>query len=65
MEMQKYHSGEKLQNRELNLVLRSTEIGAVSNEVVFVKYYTDFKLSLGNLELNRKFSSIGYYILDR
>ena len=29
--MKKYHSGEKLQNRELNLVLKNTERGAVSN----------------------------------
>ena len=45
--MKKYHSGEKLQNRELNLVLRNTERGAISNEVVFAKYYPDFKLSPG------------------
>ena len=62
--MKKYHSGEKLQNRELNLVLRNTERGAVSNEAVFVKYYPDFKLSSGNLEGNLKFYFIGN-ILDR
>ena len=62
--MKKYHSGEKLQNRELNLVLRSTKRGAVSNEAVFVKYYPDFKLSLGNLERKFKFYFIGN-ILDR
>ena len=58
--MKKYHSGEKLQNRELNLVIRNTERGAVSNEAVFVKYlYTDFKLSPGNLERKFKFYFIG------
>ena len=36
--MKKYHSGEKLQNRELNLVLRNAERGAVSNEAVFTLY---------------------------
>ena len=48
--MKKYHSGEKLKNRELNLALRNTERIAISNEAVFVKYYPDFKLSPGNLE---------------
>ena len=62
--MKKYHSGEKLQNRELNHVLRNTEKGAVSNEAVFVKYYPDFKLSPGNLERKLKFYFIGN-ILDR
>ena len=62
--MKKYHSGEKLQNRKLNLVLRNTERGAVSNEPVFVRYYQDFKLSPGNLERKLKFSLIGN-ILDR
>ena len=57
--MKKYHSGEKLQNRELYLVLRNTERGAVSNEVVFVKYYPEFKLSQGNLEKQLKFYFIG------
>ena len=49
---EKYHSGEKLQNRELNLVLRNTERGAVSNEAIFVKYYPDFKLSQEILKEN-------------
>ena len=62
--MKKYHSGEKLQNRKLNHVLRNTERGAISNEVVFAKYYPDFKLSPGNLERKRKFYFIGN-ILDR
>ena len=57
--MKKYHSGEKLQNRELHLVLRNTERGAVSNEAVFIKYYLDFKLSPGNLERKLKFYFIG------
>ena len=61
--MKKYHSGKKLQNRELYLVLRNTERGAVSNEVVFIKYYPDFKLSPGNLERKLKFYFIGN-ILD-
>ena len=55
--MKKY--GEKLQNRELILVLRNTERGAVSNETVFVKYYPDFKLSPGNLERKLKFYFLG------
>ena len=62
--MKKYHSGEKLQNRELNLVLRNTERGAVSNDQAFIKYYTDFKLSPGKLERKVKFYFIGD-ILDR
>ena len=62
--MKKYHSRDKLQNRKLNLVLRNTERGAVSNEAVFVKYYPDFKLSPGNLERKLKFYLIGN-ILDR
>ena len=62
--MKKYHSREKLQNRELHLVLRNTERGAVSNEAVFVKYYPDFKLSPENLERNIKFYFIGN-ILER
>ena len=62
--MKKYHSGKKLQNRELNLVLRNTETGAVSNETVFVKWYPDFKLSPGNLERKLQFYFIGN-ILDR
>ena len=62
--MGKYHSGEKLQNCELNLVLRNTKRGAVSNEVVFVKYYPDFKLSPLKLERKLKFYFIGN-ILDR
>ena len=41
--------------RELHLLLRNTERGAVSSEAVFVKYYPDFKLSLGNLEGKLKF----------
>ena len=57
--MKKYHSGEKLQNRELYLVLRNTERGAVSNKVVFVKYYPEFKPSPGNLEKQLKFYFIG------
>ena len=61
--MKKYHSGKKLQNHELYLVLRNTERGAVSNEVVFVKYYPDLKLSPGNLERKLKFYFIGN-ILD-
>ena len=61
--MKKYHSGEKLQNRELNLVLRNTERRTVSNEAVYVKYYPDFNLSPGNLERKLKFYSIGN-ILD-
>ena len=52
--MKKYHSTDKLKNRKLNLVLGNTERGAVSNEAVFVKYYPDFKLSLGNLERKLK-----------
>ena len=62
--MKKYHSGEKLRNRKMNLVLRNTERGAVSDEAVFVKYYPDFKLSPGNLERKPKFYFIGN-ILDR
>ena len=62
--MKKYHSGEKLQNRDLNLVLRNTERGAVSNEAVFVKHYSDFKLSPGNLKRKLKFYFIDN-ILDR
>ena len=62
--MKKYHSGKKLQNRELHLLLRNTERGAVSNEAVFVKYCPDFKLSSGNLERKLKFHFIGN-ILDR
>ena len=62
--MKKYHSGEKLQNRELNLVLKNTERGAVSNEAVFIKYYPDLKLPLGNLERKLKFYFIDN-ILDR
>ena len=63
--MKKYHSGEKLQNRELNLVLRNTERGAVSDEAVFVKYYPDFKLPQEILkERKLKFYFIGN-ILDR
>ena len=62
--MKQYHSREKLQNRELNLLLRNTERGAVSNEAVFVKYYPDFKLSPGKLEMKVKFYFIGN-ILDR
>ena len=62
--MEKYHSGEKLQNRELNLALRNTERGAVSNEAVFVKYYLHFKLFPGKLERKLKFYFIGN-ILDR
>ena len=62
--MKKYHFEEKLQHRELYLVLRNTERGAVSNEGVFVKYYPDFKLSSGNLEGKLKFYFIGN-ILDR
>ena len=61
--MKKYYSGEKLQNRELDLVLRNTERRAVSNEAVFIKYYPDYKLSAGNLERKLKFYSIGN-ILD-
>ena len=57
--MNKYHSGGKLKNRELNLVLRNTERIAVSNEAVFVKYYPDFKLSPGNLE--RKLTYQAFY----
>ena len=57
--MKKYRSREKLQNRELNHVLRNTERGAVSNEAVFLKYYPDFKLSPGNLERKFKFYFIG------
>ena len=57
--MKKYHSGEKLKNRELNLVLRNTERRAVSDEPVFVKYYPDFKRSPGNLERKLKFYFIG------
>ena len=48
----------------LNLVLRNTERGAVSNEAIFVKYYPDFKLSPGNLERKLKFYFIDN-ILDR
>ena len=62
--MKKYHSRDKLQNRKLNLVLRNTERGAISNEAVFVKYYPDFKLSPGNLERKLKFDFIDN-ILDR
>ena len=62
--MKKYHSREKLQNRELNLVLRNAGRGAVSNEAVFVKYYPDFKLSPENLERKLKFYFIDN-ILDR
>ena len=62
--MRKYHSGEKLQNRELNLVLGNTERRAVPNEAVFVKYYPDFKLCAGKLERKLKFYFIGN-ILDR
>ena len=62
--MKKYRSEEKLQNRELNLVIRNTERGAVSNVAVFVKYYPDFKLSPGNLERKPKFYFLGN-ILDR
>ena len=53
--MKKYHSGEKLQNRELNLVLRNTERRGVSNDQAFIKYYPDFKLSPGKLERKVKF----------
>ena len=42
--MKKYHFGEKLQNRELNLVLRKTAIIVISNQAVFVKYCPDFKV---------------------
>ena len=62
--MKKYHSGEKLKNRELNLVLRNTEKRAVSDEAIFLKYYPDFKRSPGNLERKLKFYFIGN-ILDR
>ena len=62
--MKKYHSVEKLENPELNLVLRDIERGAVSNEAIFVKYYPDFKLFPGNLERKLKFYFIGN-ILDR
>ena len=62
--MKKYDSGEKLENHELNLVLRNTERGGVSNQAVFVKYCPDFKLSPGNLERKLKFYLIGN-ILDR
>ena len=62
--MKKYHSRDKLQNRKLNLVLRNTERGAVSNKAVFIKYYPDFKLSPGNLERKLKFYFIDN-ILDR
>ena len=53
--MKKYHSGEKLQNRELNLLLRNTERGAVFNEAVFVKYYPDFKIPQEILKGNSDF----------
>ena len=63
--MKKYNSGEKLQNRELNLVLRNTERGELSfQRGRFRKYYPDFKHSPENLELKLKFSLIGN-ILDR
>ena len=43
---EKYHFGEKLQSRELNLVLRTTETdcqtGMVSKKVVFVKVLSRF-----------------------
>ena len=45
--MKTYHFGVKLQSRELNLVLRKTEMivtGAVCNKVVFLKYCLDFKV---------------------
>ena len=42
--MKKYHFGEKLQNRELNLVLRKTAIVVISKKAVFVKYRPDFKV---------------------
>ena len=57
--MKKYHSGEKLLNRKLDLVLRNTVRGAVSNKAVFVKCYPDFKLSPGNLERKLKFYFLG------
>ena len=65
--MKKYHFGEKLQNRELNLVVRKTAIIVgqdVSNQDMFVKYYPDFKLSPGNLAGKVKFYVIDN-ILDR
>ena len=62
--MKIYHSGEKLQNLELNLVLRNTERGAISDEAVFVKYYPYFKLFPLNLERKLKFYFIDN-ILDR
>ena len=41
--MKKYHFGKRLENREVNLVLRETaiivETGAVSNQAVFVVLY--------------------------
>ena len=50
--MKTCHFGEKLQSRELNLVLRTTETdcqtGTVSKKVVFVKVLPDFKVFLGN-----------------
>ena len=61
--MKKYHSGEKLKNREMNLVLGNTERTAVSDEATFIKYNSDFKRSPGNLERKLKFYFIGN-ILD-
>ena len=40
--MTKYNFGEKLQNHELNPVLRKTAIIVISNQAVFLKYCPDF-----------------------
>ena len=50
----KYHFGEKLQNHELNLVLRKTAIIMISRKTVFVKYCPDFKVFSRNHERNIK-----------
>ena len=41
---EKCHFGEKLENRELNLVLRKTAIIVISYQAVFIKYCLDFKV---------------------
>ena len=66
---EKYHFGEKLQSRELNLVLRTTETdcqtGMVSKKVVFVKVLSRFQRLfweiMSNIILQLMFSINRYY----
>ena len=64
--MKTYHFGEKLQSRELNLVLRTTETdcqtGTVSKKVVFVKVLSKFFWEImSNIILQLMFSINRYY----